>query len=184
MSLPGVPLPVQGDSILLMGVQSPGTCKIRGAGSPRHWDERPGYGIEGGNSVYTGKGLAKFDVDFYAWTVEHFLFWEVFARLTLVLPSKAIIPLSMGIVHPLLNAPPLNINQVVVTNVTQFEEVDETGLYMRTVSFLEYKKAKPFIAKPREGPPAVGNSGIGPPPDPESVIIQNNAATILAKSAR
>ena len=172
-----IPGPPQQDYIVLAGTPSPGKAVVRGASSPRKWDIQAGYGLTGATVIFNGEGLAQFDVDFYAWEPEHFVLWEVFAKLTLENPPIGARPTSMSIQHPALNSPPLKITQVVVTNVTQWDLSDETGEYMRTVSFLQYRKAKPALVKPLEGPPG-SPVAVEPPIDPQEMLIRDQNAEI------
>lgn len=165
------------DYIVLGGVPSPGLAVVKGAGSPRKWDVQNGYGLTGATCIFMGEGLATFDVDIFCWTKAHFALWPAFARLTLVNPPIGARPTSMFIQHPALNDPPLSISQVVVTNVTQWEQDGDTGLWARTISFLQYRKPRPALVKPFEGPP--GSPVVVPQPiDPELLQIQANSAAI------
>ncbi len=170
--------PPHQDYIVLAGAPSPGYAVVKGAGSPRKWDIQNGYGITGATTIFMGEGLAAFDVDIFCWKAAHFLAWPVFARLTLVNPPIGSRPTSMSIQHPVLQDPPLSISQVVVTNVTQWEQdPDGGGLWCRTISFLQYRKPRPALVKPFEGPP--GSPIVVPQPiDPELLQIQANAAAI------
>lgn len=145
--------PPHQDYINLAGFPSPGAAVVKGAGSPRNWDIQKGYGRSGATTIFTGEDLAKFDVDIFCWEPEHFLAWQIFAQATLVNPPIGAFPFSMAIQHPALNDAPLSITQVVVTNVTQWEQSDDTGLWCRTISFLQYRKPKDALVKPFEGPP-------------------------------
>ncbi len=176
--IPGAP---QQDYIVLAGVPSPGKAVVRGASSPRKWDVQAGYGLTGATVIFNGEGLAQFDVDIYVWEPEHFIQWEPFAKLTLENPPLGARPTSMSIQHPMLNSPPLKITQVVVTNVTQWEPSDETGEWMRTISFLQYRKAKPALVKPLEGPPG-SPVNVEPPVDPELLMIKANSEQIAKLS--
>lgn len=169
--------PPHQDFIVLGGAPSPGLAVVRGAGSPRKWDVRDGYGLSGAVVVFTGEGLAAFDVDIYAWQPEHFIQWRVFAQLVLANPPLGSRPTSLSIQHPILNDTPLKITQVVVTNVTQWEQTDETGLWVCTISFLQYRKPKPALVKPFEGPPG-SPEAVKPPVDPELALIAKNSETI------
>lgn len=177
MSLPDPFTPNQ-DNIVLAGFPSPGLAMVKGAGSPRKWDVRDGYGITGATCVFMGEGLATFDVDIFCWEPEHFLAWEVFSRATLANPPIGARPTSMSIQHPTLNGSPLSILQVVVTNVSGWEQdPDGNGLWSRTISFLQYRKPRPALVKPFEGPPG-SPVKVPPPVDPELLQIQANAAAI------
>lgn len=170
--------PPHQDFIVLAGAPSPGLAVVKGAGSPRNWDVQKGYGLTGATTIFTGQDLSKFDVDIFCWEPEHFLAWQVFARLTLVNPPIGARPTSLSIQHPTLQDPPLTISQVVVTNVSQWEQdPDGSGLWSRTISFLEYRKPRPALVKPFEGPPG-SPVAVQPPIDPELLLIQANAAQI------
>jgi hypothetical protein len=178
MGLVDLGAPTQ-DYIVLGGFPSPGKAVIRGAGSPRKWDVRDGYGLTGAVTVFMGEGLATFEVDIYCWEDHHFLAWPIWAKLTLANPPIGARPTSQSIKHPQLNDPPLTIDQVVVTDVSQWEDIDETGYWMRTIKFLQYRKPRPALVKPFEGPPG-SPINVKPPVDPEVLIIQQNAAQIAA----
>lgn len=179
MGLVDLGAPTQ-DYIVLGGFPSPGKAVVRGASSPRKWDIRDGYGLTGAVCVFMGEGLATFEVDIYCWEEFHFLQWPIWAKLTLANPPIGARPTSQSIKHPQLNDPPLTIDQVVVTDVTQWEQdPDETGLWMRTIKFLQYRKPRPALVKPFEGPPG-SPINVKPPVDPEVLIIQQNAAQIAA----
>lgn len=168
------------DVIVLAGVPSPGVAVVRGADSPRDWDVQKGYGLTGATTIFTGQGLAKFDVDIFCWESLHFQAWKLFSKLTLENPPIGGRPTSMFIQHPQLNDPPLSIGQVVITNVTQWEQdPDGSGMWSRTISFLEYRKPRPALVKPFEGPPGLLSKAVTPV-DPELLIIQKNAAQIAA----
>jgi hypothetical protein len=139
------------DYIVLGGRQSPGKAVIRDASSPRRWNILEGYGLVGASIIYAGSGLAKFNVDIYAWEDAHFTAWESFAGL-LGLPKAVRDPGAISIVHPQLNAPPLSISQVVVGDVTQWEQVDD-GLWCRTIPMIAYRKPVPLAVRAKEAPP-------------------------------
>jgi hypothetical protein len=170
--------PPNQDFIVLAGAPSPGAAVVKGAGSPRKWDVRDGYGLSGAVVVFMGQGLSAFDVDIFCWEPEHFLAWKLFATLTLTNPPIGARPTSMAIQHPALNDAPLSIKQVVVTNVTQWEQDPEgTGLWCRTISFLEYRKPRPALVKPFEGPPG-SPVAVAPPASPDEVLIASLTATV------
>jgi hypothetical protein len=136
-----------------VSLASPGVAKIKGAGSPREWDIRKGYGFSGASLVFTGTGLAKFDVDIFIWEDAHWVAWELFsALLTNPPPPPGVMPTSLGIDHPLLNKKPWLITKVVVEDISSWE-VSDTGLWSLTISMLQYRKPKPAILPPLEGPP-------------------------------
>lgn len=137
----------QQDYILLGGVQSPGRATVLGAGSPREWDVRKGYGYSGAVTVYTGENLAKFEVLIELWEKSHFAEWVRFAKIALEKPPLGTKPKALDIAHPLLNLPPLSITSVVVEDVSQFEQ-DEEGLWSCTIKFLQFRAPKPALGKP------------------------------------
>ena len=169
--------PIQ-DYIVLAGMRSPGRVIVKGASAPRKWDTAPAYGLSGSSSIYIGSEVAKFDVEIACWEPEHFVAWEVFARATLQEPT-AFGPsaLSMSIQHPQLNDAPLKIKQVVVTNVTQWDQPDDDGLWVRTISFLEFRQRKQAIVKAFEGPPG-SPVNVPAPVDPELQLIAAGTVTI------
>ena len=145
------------DVIVIGGDVSPGRARIRGAGSPRTWDVRQGYGFSGAFVVFTGAGLAKFEVEIALWLASQETDWERFAKKYLEKPPSGMRPKALGIYHPLLTAPPLNISAVVVEDVSQFEE-DEYGLWTCVIKFLEYRQPKPILARPSAAIPAAAKA--------------------------
>lgn len=136
-----------------VSLPSPGVAKIKKAGSPREWDIRKGYGFSGASLVFTGMGLAKFDVDLFLWTPSHFLQWEAFSvLLTNPPPPPGVLPTSLAIDHPILNKKPWLITKVVIEDVSTWD-CNDTGLWSLTISFIQYRKALPALLPPLEGPP-------------------------------
>lgn len=134
------------DVIVLAGQPSPGLAIVSGAGSPRNWDERRGYGLSGAFLVFTGDGLAKFQVRLLLWEPQHFAQWEVFSRL-LARPQRGTRPKALDYYHPYHSEEPLNIKSVVVEDVLQQEQI-EPGLWAQDIKFIQYRAPKPFLAKP------------------------------------
>lgn len=122
----------QQDYVMLGGMKSPGRATIGGGGSPREWDVRKGYGFSGAFVVYTGDGLAKFDILIELWLKEHFAEWQRFSKICLEKPPLGMKPKAMDIAHPLLNMTPIKITSVVIEDVTPFEQDDE-GLFSCTI---------------------------------------------------
>lgn len=145
--------PVLQNYILLQGQQSPGVARIEGAGAPRSWDIRKGYGFSGATTVYTGDELSEFDVILTLWEPGHFDAWVAFSAL-LAKPPVGIRPSAMDIGHPILNGPPLFIKSVVVKNVSQFRK--SPGMkFETTIKFLQYRAPKPMLGKPNQAIPAL-----------------------------
>ncbi|WP_437567909.1 hypothetical protein [Sorangium sp. So ce542] len=88
--------------VVLASRRTPGLAEVVGAGSPRDWDERKGYGISGAFLVYTGDGLAKFSVKVYLWEDAHFEEWESF-KLIVDKPARGVRPKALDIYHPALD---------------------------------------------------------------------------------
>lgn len=168
------------DWIELAGHRSPGLAVVRAAGTPRTWDIRQAYGFTGAVVTFTGAGLAKFEVDIYAWLPAHFSAWKTFAKATLAAPAPVRNPASLAIRHPVLTDPPLAIEQVVVEDVSQWEQNEDGGLWVRTIKFIQYKRPLPVLVTPLQGPPG---APIAVKPDPELAQIAENAKRIaeLAK---
>lgn len=134
-------------------LRSPGVATVRGLDSPRNWDVRQGYGFSGAVVVYKGTGLSKFTVDIELWLPEHFVLWNVFAKV-LEAPKPGLAGgFALGIKHPIINGPPHAISEVVVENVSQPVQND-LGRWTYTISFLQYRKPLPAIARPIAAIPA------------------------------
>lgn len=167
--------PVQ-DFIVLGGLPSPGLAIIRGPNSPRKWDIQQGFGFSGATLVYTGTDLAKLEVDIVAWLPEHFAAWEIWAKAVLGAPKPVRNPASLSIEHPILSSAPLSITQIVVEDVTGWEQV-EPGKWIRTIKMIQYRAPKPILVRPFEGPPGDPIT-VSAPVDPELQAIQANQVQI------
>lgn len=166
------------DYIMLAGKRSPGLAVVRGAGSPRNWDIRQGYGFTGAFVVFTGGGLAKFEVDIFAWESSHFEDWKTFARRTLMPPTRGMRALSMSIAHPQLNDPPLSITQVVIEDVTQWEQSpSDDGLWARTIKMIQFRGPMPALITPAQGPTPL-SVVVAPPATPEEREISALTAEV------
>jgi hypothetical protein len=129
------------DYIVLGGKVSPGRATIDGAARVRTYDIQKGYGTTGAFVRYTGDGLAKFRVRIDLWTKDDFAEWNSFAKAVLTKPPSQLRPSALKIKHPLLNLPPLEIDTVVVADVSQFRP-DEHGLYSCTIDLIQYREVK------------------------------------------
>jgi hypothetical protein len=133
---------------------TPGVAIVRPPNSPRNWNVQQGWGSDGAVVIYTGTGLAEFNVDIFLWEPEHWLLWDIFATAVLGKPKPPFgIGAAMGVQHPKLNMQPWSIKAVVIKDVTGWD-VSSTGLYACTISCQEYKKPKPAIARPIAAIPA------------------------------
>jgi hypothetical protein len=134
-------------------MRSPGVATVHGLDNPRNWDERQGYGFSGAVLVYKGTGLSKFTVDIDLWLETHFIEWNLFATI-LAAPKPGLAGgFALGIKHPIVNGPPHGITEVVVDNVSQPVQSD-TGKWTYTISFRQYRKPLPAIARPIAAIPA------------------------------
>jgi len=124
--------------------RSPLLTDVSGATSPRHWDEKKGYGLSGATLVYTGDGLAKPVLRFFAWRPEHFVAWEPFRTIVAKPPSGAK-PTAFSIEHPFLAE--LGIVSVVVEDETMWTQQD-AGLYTKDVKLIQWRESKPALGKP------------------------------------
>jgi len=176
-------IPNDSNSIILSSIggiplKSPGLATFRKPGTPRGWDVQKGGGQSGAFVIYTGEGLAKFDVDISLWLELHFLDWQIFARTHLMRPIAFTPAKKLGIYHPRLQLPPLNITDVVIEDVTGFEQ-DDDGMETCTISFLEYRAPKPIITKPLPAIPATSKA----PPTAGDALELKLQASITALSA-
>lgn len=151
--------------ILLGPAKSPGVARVRGASSVRNWNAPQAFGTDGATISLASGPPAKFEVDIFLWKPEHFAEWKAFAHAVLMKPIPGVGVSALGIQHPLINGPPLNISAVVVEEVGQFEQND-TGLWMCTLRFLEFRKPIPVKSRPIAAIPAAGPT-VQEPPDPQ-----------------
>lgn len=167
----------QQDYIILGSEQSPGVCSIVNAASIRDWEQRKGYGLSGASTVYTGDSLSEFEIEFSIWDSADlngamFTKWYRFAQVLKKVP-RGQRPRSLFIWHPFLAE--IGISEVVVTNVGQFVQDRETGLFTKRVKFLEYRAPLPILAKPKGAIPNAADGGISAPTAAQAAILANNA---------
>lgn len=161
------------DHVILQGQESPGICVIEGAGSPRQWDERRGYGISGATSIYKGAKLVHFSLKFTLWTAEHFAEWATFSQL-LMRPPTGTRPTVMAISHPILED--LGVIHVAVEDLLQPVQ-DDTGGWVYEAKMIQYRRPRPALARPdgSEGGPEVDDAG--------DRAIANRTATVESLGA-
>lgn len=141
------------DFIVLGLMKSPGKATISKLATPRKWDEREGYGASGATIVYNGNKLATFEVLIEMWDeIQATLDWPAFA-LVLAKAAPNIIPIALGIGHPLLNSPPYNVTSVIVEDVGGLEQ-DDYGLWSCVIKFKEFRKPIPALGAPLAAIPA------------------------------
>jgi hypothetical protein len=132
------------DYILLEGQQSPGLAEIVNADSPRKWDKRGGYALEGATLWYRGLDLSAFSIKFRLFTSQDFEQWAVWSRI-LKRPPARVRPRASAIVHPQLAE--LGIKSVVVLNLKQAVQEDD-GVWMYECQFSDWRKVKLALLKP------------------------------------
>lgn len=137
------------DYILLAGKRSPGLAEVRGASSPRAWDEREGFGLSGSFSVFKGRRLAHFSVILTLTTPDDWEAWREWKPIVDKLPTRrggaGKDTGTLDIWHPLLAD--LDIKAVAVAEVMQAEQVDD-GVWSIEIKFLEFRHPKITLAKP------------------------------------
>lgn len=157
-------------------VRSPGVCEISSAGIQFKWDEPTGYGYSGGSLALIGGRMSEFDVAISIWQPAQWKEWTAFERvlvsglekqraaaareaLSAVRdPFRSAADPTVVVRHPILAMPPLRIQRVVVSEVSQFVQGD-TGLWKCTVKFKPWRPRKAVEAK-IGGVPDVGKDPI------------------------
>jgi len=119
---------------------------VRGAGSPRKWDEQAGYGSDGASLKWTGDGLSEFTVTFQAWDETIFIAWDTFREIVKKSPPN-VQPKVLDIRHPTLEE--LDIHAVVVLDVSQWDVADDTGMWEKEVKLKVYRAPRPALASPK-----------------------------------
>jgi hypothetical protein len=141
--------PEAADYVLLAGKRSPGLCEIVGAGSPRDWDVRKGYGTSGAFSVFTGANLAHFSIMLRLYTRQDWADWYAWKPLVDKLPKRRFSngkdSGALDIQHPILAA--LGIKAIGVENVGQPVQTDH-GEWTIEIKAIEFRRPKFSLAKP------------------------------------
>ncbi len=170
------------DFVVIGGLTSPGRCQLRGAGTPRKWDERAGYGASGAWLIFMGNRLSTFEIDFYLWDrTKHPAAWQAFAGAVLKKAPKGKRPTPVTISHPILTWQPLEINQAVVVDVLQPMQ-DEKGGWLMTAKFQEYAGPIAFTVAKADTPPVPNAPPT--PKDANEVEMAGINAQIAAAKAR
>lgn len=126
------------------GTASPLLCDVSGATSPRKWDEKAGKGLSGATLVYSGTGLAKPTVRFFAWLPEHFIAWASFRALVAKAPEGTK-PTAISIEHPFLAE--LGIVSVVVEDETMWVQAS-AGLWTKDLKLIQFREPTAAVGKP------------------------------------
>jgi hypothetical protein len=140
------PITGRADSVYFAGVPTPGLAVVEGnSGSPRKWQEKGGYALSGATIVFTGKGVAKFDVILSLLEKRDWQDWNdnVFQKL-LAAPTQQ----GQGalvVYHPFLKQ--LGITQCVIEDVS-IPKVDDFGVTQICISCREFRRPKIALSKP------------------------------------
>jgi hypothetical protein len=136
------------DYILLASKKSPGIAEVRGASSPRKWDERDGVGITGAALVFKGRGLAHFSVVLRLYSAQDWQDWHAWKPIVDKLPTsrgEGNDSGTLAIWHPLLQT--LDIKAVGVAEVMQPDQTGD-GEWSIEIKFVEWRAPKYALAKP------------------------------------
>lgn len=137
-----LPLTEPHDKILVSGQPSPGICDVQGASSPRRWDIRKGYALQGARAVFRGLDVARFRTRFRLLSPSDWEDWHAFRPLV-DRPPSGTRPQALDVWHPILED--LGITQAVVETVSQAEKVGEQGEWSVTVAWIEYRRPAPLV---------------------------------------
>lgn len=139
------------DTFLLGGQPCPGKATLIAGDSPRPWDIRKGYAMSGATVVPAGDDLSHPVFAVEMWDPADWPLFQAFAAKYLAKSVRfkpgTVVPVALGIYHPVLASPPWLITEVVVENVTVPKQ-DDTGMWMLEIHFLDYRKVKPAPPKP------------------------------------
>lgn len=156
------------DVVFLGGERTPGIATIEGAGSPRRWDERRGYGLSGGTLVFRGVGLAQFKIILRLYTSQDFADWESFAPVV-QRPPLGERARALDISHPITDA--LGIRSVVIEDVKAPALTHESGEWTVEIAVREYRRPLPALSVP-------AGSQATPATDPVDQEIERLAAQV------
>jgi hypothetical protein len=140
---------------LCAGRKTPGLLDVAGAGSPRKWEERQGYGLTGATLVYLGLGLSPFELKIRLYSVEDWNDWHAWKDVVQKPPVNRV-PRAIDIIHPLLAE--VKIKAIVVLDVSQPEQTGD-GEWTITIKCQAYRRPKITLAKP-EGAAATKNDPV------------------------
>lgn len=140
------PLRTPIDVILLgnPGEISPGIAKVK-ANAPRKWQEQSGYAMAGSFLIGGGRGLAHPEISIRLSTEEDWDQWADWSRL-LKRPPGNKLQRSLDIWHPWLAE--ADIKSVVIEDVIEPEEADETGGYIYVIKTIEFRRPSFSLSKP------------------------------------
>lgn len=132
------------DYITLSGQRSPGIAEVRGANSPRRYDERKGYGLSGATVVFRGIGLTRFTVELRLSTEQHWADWYAWKPMV-DRPPAGTRPKALDIWHPFLED--LEVKSCVVEDVSQPSQVED-GVWAIEIKFIQFRRPVLSLSKP------------------------------------
>lgn len=143
------------DKARLAGIPTPGICEIIGAGSPRKWDERTGYGWSGAWLVYQGIALSHFSIVLTLYTQSDWDDWDTFRPIVARAPIGTR-PKAIGVYHPVLAE--VGITSLVVEDVKAPQQIGD-GEWIISIDCIEWRQPKFGFAKP-DGAEATPNDPV------------------------
>lgn len=141
--MPWVPLTEPVDTIDVAGRTSPGLCEVLGAGSPREWQERRGIGLSGARLAFRGLKLSHFTVRIRLYSEEDWEAWHAWKDVV-QRPPVGTRPRALDVAHPVLED--CGIASAVVEDVKAPEELDDTGVWVVEIAFIEHRPPAPAAA--------------------------------------
>jgi len=144
------PLTTPIDYFKLSGYRSPGIAELTGATSPRKWEERGGYGLSGATVVFRGVGLCYFTFKIKLYTENEWAHWLAWKPLV-DRPPFGTRAKAKYIWHPFLEH--LGVTSAVIEEVSQPEQ-GESGEWIVSIKFIEFRKPVVGLAKPEAAPTA------------------------------
>jgi hypothetical protein len=156
-NLPAAQLPYA-DTIVIGGTPCPGKVTITGGNKAFRWQVNLAPWTSGATVNPLGDDIIEFDVLVQLWTARHWQDWQTFAKSYLstavVSAPGGVTSLALSIQHPILNAPPLSLDHVLVKRMTPMVN-DGTGLWSCTISFMQFRpQTKPAKSRPNAAIPA------------------------------
>ena len=123
------------DSVSFSGIAY-GYCEVTGFEREYEWDIKQGRGVQGATCTFVGQHLATGTIKFLAWEKAHFDSFKAILAIIKYDPRKKATTQAVQIWHPAIIEN--DINAVVAKKLGKWEH-DGSGLYSRTVEFLEFK---------------------------------------------
>lgn len=180
------------DVVNLAGIDTPIAREWKGWKRPNKWDVKEGKGAAGATETFVGKPPARGTFTFLAWEAAHFAAWDQLLPMLAYDPTKKE-KQAIRIFHPALKD--IGVTEVVVDDdgVSAWEH-DGTGLWSRTVAFLEYfpTPRKPAISTPSGASTSPGAAGAakggaaapGTQPDPAVTKLQQEADALTKEAQK